>query len=70
MVDVRIVKGRRFAEKALASGLRRSTSSINFVLGSFALENALGEHLPATLTAVARLLRSEGEAELAESFRM
>ena len=65
-----LVDVRRFAPDALALGLRGDASGVNFALAQFALENASAKDLPAAMTAVARLLKAEGELGLAESFAM
>ena len=51
-------------------GLQGSAPGVNFALAQFALENASAKDLPAAMAAVARLLRAEGELDLAESFGM
>ena len=65
-----LVEVRRFAPGALALGLRGDASGVNFALAQFALENASAKELPAAMTAIARLLKAEGELGLAESFAM
>ena len=65
-----LLEVRRFAPGNLALGLRGDVSSVNFALAQFALENASAKDLPAAMTAVARLLKAEGELGLAESFAM
>ena len=65
-----LLEVRRFAPEALALGLRGSAAGVNFALAQFALENASAEGLPAAMAALARLLKTEGERELAESFGM
>ena len=51
-------------------GLQAVPSGVNFAAAQFALENASAEALPAAMAAIARLLKSEGELGLAESFGM
>ena len=65
-----LLEVRRFAPEALALGLRGSAAGVNFALAQFALENASAQELPAAMAVVARLLKAEGERELAESFGM
>ncbi len=60
----------RFDRDALALGLQGDASGVNFALAHFALENATAEGLPTAMAAVARLLKAEGELDLAESFGM
>ena len=59
---------RRFDPDALAEGLRQAPPSVNFALALFALENASAPDLPDAMGALAGLLGTEGEFELAESF--
>ena len=65
-----LLEVRRFDRDRLALGLRKSAAGVNFALAYFALENASAPDLPAALAAVARLLKAEGELDLAESFGM
>ena len=65
-----LLEVRRFAPDTLALGLQGSAPGVNFALAQFALENASAEGLPAAMTAVAQLLKAEGELDLAESFVM
>ena len=65
-----LLEVRRFGRDALALGLQEGTGGVNFALAQFALENASAEILPEAMSSVARLLRAEGELDLAESFGM
>ena len=65
-----LLEVRRFAAHDLALGLQTARAGVNFALAQFALENASAEALPAAMAAVARLLKAEGELDLAESFGM
>ena len=65
-----LLEVRRFDADDLALGLQGSASGVNFALAQFALENASAKDLPAAMAAVARLLKAEGELDLAESFGM
>ena len=65
-----LLEVRCFDRDALALGLQEGASGVNFALAQFALENASAESLPEAMSAVARLLRAEGELDLAESFGM
>ena len=68
--EYELLEVRRFDRDTLALGLRGSAGGVNFALAQFALENASAESLPEAMSAVARLLRAEGELDLAESFGM
>ena len=63
-----LIDVRRFDPNALAEGLRQAPPGVNFALALFALENASAPDLPDAMGALAELLASEGEVELAESF--
>ena len=65
-----LLEVRRFDRDVLALGLQEGAFGVNFALAQFALENASAEILPKAMSAVARLLKAEGELDLAESFGM
>ena len=65
-----LLEVRRFGPSVLVPGLPADASGVNFAWAQFALENASAKDLPAAMTAIARLLKAEGELGLAESFGM
>ena len=65
-----LLEVQRFDPDVLAMGLQGSVPGVNFALAQFALENASAEGLPADMAAAARLLKVEGELDLAGSFAM
>ena len=65
-----LLEVRRFGLNLMVPGLRADAFGVNFAWAQFALENASAEDLPAAMATVARLLKAEGELDLAESFGM
>ncbi len=68
--EYELLEVRRFNQDVLALGLQEGAFGVNFALALFALENASAENLSSGISAVARLLKAEGELDLAESFGM